>query len=214
MKRKDVASTRCSCGSKPRLLSGDGFSLIEVMIAMVVLLVGLLGFLGLQITAIQVNEVNKRLIIAQETATKEIEDVVKTIGYTGLKNNTALLSLDPGDPNKTYYYSSLGSLPSKYQFTGMVPPIDQSCGAPFTYCVYKGVTVKKKVNNGGTDVEVDYDHTLKLSVVAHYLSYPVLEKCKMDVYWKSRDELKTLKNPNPTDVGFETGFVFFNEYKP
>jgi prepilin-type N-terminal cleavage/methylation domain-containing protein len=194
MNCKEMAAIICRYRPNQWLLLGDGFSLIEVMIAMVVLVVGLLGFLSLQITAIQVNEANKRLIIAEETATKEIEDVVKTIGYTGLRTNTILTKTDVG------YYSSLGSLESKYQFTGMVPPIDTSCGPDFTYCVYKGVTVSKKV--GGTDV--DYDLTLKLSVVVNYLSYPVLERCEMAVYWKSRDELKTLKPP----------FVFFNEYKP
>lgn len=164
----------------------DGFTLIEVMIAMVILLIGVLGFLGLQVTAIQVNEANKRFIIAKEAAISEIERV-KTAGYTALRTNT-ILTTDMG------YYANFASLPAKYQFAG----IDTTCGSPFTYCVYKGVTITKNVN--GTPV--DYDQTLKLSVVVNYLSYPVLERAEMTVYWMWRDELKTFT------------LVFFNEYKP
>ncbi|MFN3479295.1 MAG: prepilin-type N-terminal cleavage/methylation domain-containing protein [Thermodesulfovibrionales bacterium] len=164
----------------------EGFTLIEVMVAIVILLVGLLGLMNLQITAIQVNEANKRLIIAKEVATGEIERV-KLIGYTGLRTNT-LLTTAMG------YKASLGGLDSKYQISG----IDTSCGSPFTYCVYKGVTVTKNINGRS----VDYDHTLKLSVIANYLSYPVLERCEMNINWISGGKLKTLT------------FVFFNEYKP
>ncbi|MBI4687382.1 MAG: prepilin-type N-terminal cleavage/methylation domain-containing protein [Nitrospirae bacterium] len=176
---------------KPRLLLRDGFSLIEVMIAMVVLLVGLLGFLSLQITAIQVNEANKRLIIAKGAATQEIEKT-KAVGYTGLRTNTILTTtMLMAGPEEWGYYAGFGSLPANYQFAG----IDTSC--PFTYCVYKGVTVSKIV--GGT--AVNYDHTVKLSVVVNYLSYPVLQQCQMTIYWMSRNELKQIN------------FVFFNEYK-
>jgi Tfp pilus assembly protein PilV len=160
-----------------KIMNCKGLTLIELMIAVVVLMVGLLGFLGLQITAITVNEANKRLLVATEAALQEIE-AVKTTGYEGLKNqNTNLIS------NQSYF-NSLSSLPADYQMTG----IDTSCGSPYDYCVYKGVAITKTVNNN----TVTYYNTLKLSVQVNYLNYPTLEKCQMRVSWQYKGELKSM----------------------
>ncbi len=163
----------------------NGFTLIEVMIAMVILLIGLLSFLGLQATAIRVNEANKRLIIAKDAATQEIE-AVKTSGYVGLKTS-ANLTTNMG------YSASLGGLTSDYQFTG----IDTTCNSPYNYCVYKGINITKDINGQ----IVNYYHTVKLSVDVDYLSYPVLERCETIVHWQSKGELKKLN------------FIFFVEQK-
>ncbi len=177
-------SLKKSCNRRSFLI--DGFTLIEVMIAMVILLVGLLAFLSLQITAIRVNENNRKFLIAQDTSSREIE-AAKAIGYRGIKTSTNLI-------NNMAYKAGLGSLDTKYQLTG----IDQTCSSPFNYCVYKGITVTKQVGNQYPD----YNYTVKLSVDTDYLSYPVLERCEMAIYWEAGGQLKT------------TTVVFFVEEKP
>ncbi|HDL19700.1 MAG TPA: prepilin-type N-terminal cleavage/methylation domain-containing protein [Nitrospirae bacterium] len=173
-----------SCNRRPFLI--DGFSLIEVMIAMVILLVGLLAFLSLQITAIRVNENNRKFLIAQDTSSREIE-AAKALGYRGIKTSTNLI-------NNMAYKAAFGTLDAKYQLTG----IDQTCSSPFNYCIYKGITVTKKVGSQYSD----YNYTVKLSVDTDYLSYPVLERCEMAIYWEAGGRLKT------------TSIVFFVEEKP
>jgi len=177
-------SLKGSCNRRSFLI--DGFSLIEVMIAMVILLVGLLAFLSLQITAIRVNENNRKFLIAQDTSSREIE-AAKALGYRGIKTSTNLI-------NNLAYKAGFGALDTKYQLTG----IDQTCSSPFNYCVYKGITVTKKVGSQSPD----YNYTVKLSVETNYLSYPVLERCEMAIYWEAGGQLKT------------TTVVFFVEEKP
>jgi prepilin-type N-terminal cleavage/methylation domain-containing protein len=159
-------------------INGKGVTLIEVMIAMVLLLVGMLAYLGLQMTAIQVNEANKRLIIAKDAAIQEIE-AVNLAGYVALSSqaNAALTSLG---------YGTFGNLPANFQMAG----IDQTCAAPYNYCVYKPVTITKNIS--GNANPISYYLTMKLSVILLYpnLQFPVMQKCKMTVFYQSRGLLK------------------------
>jgi prepilin-type N-terminal cleavage/methylation domain-containing protein len=154
-----------------------GFTLIEVMIAMFLLLFGTLAYFQLQLSAIRLNEVSKQLMIAQDVASQELE-MVKTVGYTGIRTNSALKNSSFG------YDSNLTGLLPVYQFAG----IDTSCNAPASYCVYKGLTVTKKLNGNS----VDYTYTLKLSVNPNYLTYPALAEVDAVIYWKAGGNLKNI----------------------
>jgi|WetSurMetagenome_2_1015567.scaffolds.fasta_scaffold123595_2 prepilin-type N-terminal cleavage/methylation domain-containing protein len=161
-----------------KLLGNDGFTLLEVMFAMLILLIGMLTFFQLLLSSIKINQANKQFMVAQEAVSQEIE-LVKTIGYTGIKSNSVLTSSNFG------YSSSLASLPANYQISG----IDTSCNAPASYCVYKGLKISKTVN--GTTA--DYFYTLKLAVDPGYLTYPALAQVDSKVYWKVGN---TTKNAN------------------
>jgi prepilin-type N-terminal cleavage/methylation domain-containing protein len=153
-----------------------GFTLIEVMIAMFLLLFGTLAYFQLQLSAIRLNEVSKQLMIAQDAASQEIE-MVKTVGYTGIRTSSTLI-------NDDFKYSTFNELDAKYRLAG----IDTSCNAPASYCVYKGLTVRK-THNGN---RVDYLYTLKLSVNPSYLTYPALAEVDAVIYWKAGGDLKNI----------------------
>ncbi len=161
-----------------------GFTLIEVMVAMTILLIGLLAFISIQLTAIRINDVNRRFLIAQDTASREIESV-KALGYTGLQTSSNLLNT-----SMAYGYSAaLSGLDATYQFPG----IDQSCSSPYSYCVYKGITIARSAKtNGATSGMIPYYYTIKLSYNTNYLSYPILGNGNMTVYWMAGINLKTL----------------------
>ncbi len=154
-----------------------GFTLIEVMVAMLLLLVGILAFMQLQASAIKINEANKRFLIAQDVASQELE-LVKTIDYFHIKDNSVLTNSSFG------YVSALSSLSANYQLAG----IDTNCYAPATFCVYKGLPISKNIN--GTNVM--YYYTLKLSVNPNYLIYPSLAEVDAMIYWRTGGSLKSM----------------------
>lgn len=65
--------------------SNKGFTLIEMLIALVVLSVGMLGFSKVSLTTINVNALNKRATTATALLQDRMESV-KRSGYAGLKN--------------------------------------------------------------------------------------------------------------------------------
>lgn len=157
-----------------------GFTLLEVLIAMLLLMVGMFAWMQLQIVAIKVSEASKRLMIAQDKVSQELEQI-KTIGYVGIKTNTVL-------SNASFGYNSLltNVLPvANYQLSG----IDTSCNAPAAYCVYKGLQVDKVVNGNS----IKYYYTIKLAVNPGYLSYPEIAKVDATVYWKTGNTLKNMQ---------------------
>ena len=159
------------------VLGKAGFSLIEVLVAMVLLMVGLGAWMQLQIAAIKVNDASKKLLMAQDKVSQELEQI-KSIGYSNIKSNSVL-------KNSTFgYKSTLAELVAMYQLTG----IDTSCNSPALYCVYKGVQVVKTVK--GTPV--NYNYTVKLAVNPGYLIYPEIAKVDATVYWQNGTVLKNM----------------------
>ena len=175
-----------------------GFTLIEVIVAMAVLFVVLTGFMNLQTMAIRTNDANRRFLIAQDVASREIESI-KTLGYTGLNTNANLIdagncsvttttscSADTDCPagefcnayGYTVSYSALNA--ANYQFTG----VNQTCGAPYAYCVYKGVMVTRSGDLA------PYYYTIKLAYNPNYLSNPILGNGNMTIYWMAGTFLK------------------------
>ncbi|MBW2741402.1 MAG: prepilin-type N-terminal cleavage/methylation domain-containing protein, partial [Deltaproteobacteria bacterium] len=59
----------------PRLRSGDGFTLIEVLIAMVILSIGLLGTAALITGIIRGNQVSNRITTATVLAQDKMEEI-------------------------------------------------------------------------------------------------------------------------------------------
>lgn len=170
------------CGKRQSYSSthDDGFTLLEVLVAMLLLMIGMFAWMQLQLVAIKVNEASKMLMMAQDKVSQELEQI-KTIGYIGIKSNTVLT-------NTSFGYSSLLSsvLPAaNYQLS----EIDISCNAPAAYCVYKGLQVDKVVN--GTIIK--YNYTVKLAIDPGYLSYPEIAKVDATVYWKSGTTIKNMQ---------------------
>jgi prepilin-type N-terminal cleavage/methylation domain-containing protein len=72
-----------------KMINQKGFSLIEVMIALVVLLVGMLGVMAMQYYAVSGNTSSRELRIATNL-TQEIVEQIKTTPYTNLAAGTDL----------------------------------------------------------------------------------------------------------------------------
>lgn len=67
--------------------SDNGFSLIEVMVAMVVLLIGMLGVMGMQYYSVSGNAASRELRIATNL-TQQLVEQMKSTPYIGLVSNT------------------------------------------------------------------------------------------------------------------------------
>ncbi len=67
--------------------TGNGFTLVEVMIAMVVLLVGMIGVMSMQYFSVRGNAASRELRIATNMGQEALE-YMKSTPYTNLVNNT------------------------------------------------------------------------------------------------------------------------------
>jgi type IV pilus assembly protein PilV len=75
-------------GGKMKIQNTDkGFSLIEVMVALVVLLVGMLGVMAMQYYAVSGNTTSREMRIAT-TLTHELVEQIKSTPYTALSSGT------------------------------------------------------------------------------------------------------------------------------
>jgi type IV pilus assembly protein PilV len=64
--------------SKSAIGTEEGFTLVEIMIALVVLSIGLIALAGLQVSAIRGNVFSKRMTTAVSVATERIEQIKNT----------------------------------------------------------------------------------------------------------------------------------------
>ena len=139
-----------------------GFTLVEVLIAMVIFLVGVLGILPLLLANIKYNESVQKMQIAQ----KILESV-----------SSELRSI------KVYYFekAKLKDLGFRETPPSGYPAVSDSCPPGYEYAVFKGVSVNKTVDN----TSVTYTFTVKLCVDDDYLK-PYLKRTKVWVYWMYR----------------------------
>jgi len=98
----------------PRLRSSDGFTLIEVLVAMVILSVGLLGTAALITGIIKSNQVSNRITTATVLAQDKMEEI-RGLGYSGMPTS---------DTTTTEPYNSITnySLYKRVTFTEVVNP--------------------------------------------------------------------------------------------
>jgi type IV pilus assembly protein PilV len=74
--------------SKPTVKSKEGFTLIEIMIALVVLSIGLIALAGLQISAMRGNTLSKRMTTAVSIANARIEQI-KNMPYANIQSESS-----------------------------------------------------------------------------------------------------------------------------
>lgn len=70
------------------LRDSKGFTLLELMIALVILAIGLLGLASLQVMAIKGNSYGQEMTVASTLAQNELEQLRKTTGTLVNGNNT------------------------------------------------------------------------------------------------------------------------------
>ncbi|MFQ5559645.1 MAG: prepilin-type N-terminal cleavage/methylation domain-containing protein [Nitrospinota bacterium] len=155
-----------------------GFSLVELMVAVLVLMIGTLGMLAVQITAIKSNKSTNLSMTASDFVHQEVE-FVRNMGYVGL--SSANLQTLQDSTGKTF--TSYALLNSVYKNSA----IDQTCNAPYTYCFYKGLDNTREA--GG--VTQTYRYTFKVMVNETYLS-PYLKKVRLILYWDDGGKLKDM----------------------
>ena len=74
--------------SKPTVKSEEGFTLIEIMIALVVLSIGLIALAGLQMSAMRGNTLSKRMTTAVSIANARIEQI-KNMPYANIQSESS-----------------------------------------------------------------------------------------------------------------------------
>jgi type IV pilus assembly protein PilV len=74
--------------SKPTVKSKEGFTLIEIMIALVVLSIGLIALAGLQMSAMRGNTLSKRMTTAVSIANARIEQI-KNMPYANIQSESS-----------------------------------------------------------------------------------------------------------------------------
>jgi type IV pilus assembly protein PilV len=75
--------------SKSSISLEEGFTLVEIMIALVVLSVGLVALAGLQISAIKGNAFSKRMSTAVSIANTRLEQI-KNTPYANIQSETSI----------------------------------------------------------------------------------------------------------------------------
>jgi type IV pilus assembly protein PilV len=75
--------------SKPFISSEEGFTLLEIMIALVVLSVSLVALAGLQISAIRGNAFSKRMTTAVSIANEKMEQL-KNSSYANILSESSI----------------------------------------------------------------------------------------------------------------------------
>jgi type IV pilus assembly protein PilV len=75
--------------SKPFISSEEGFTLLEIMIALVVLSVSLVALAGLQISAIRGNTFSKRMTTAVSIANEKMEQL-KNSSYANILSESSI----------------------------------------------------------------------------------------------------------------------------
>jgi type IV pilus assembly protein PilV len=73
---------------KPAVKREDGFTLIEIMIALVVLSIGLVALAGLQISAMRGNTLSKRMTTAVSIANARVEQI-KNMPYANIQSESS-----------------------------------------------------------------------------------------------------------------------------
>jgi prepilin-type N-terminal cleavage/methylation domain-containing protein len=71
------------------IVSPEGFTLIEIMIALVILSIALLALAGLQIATIQGNARARRMTTAASLAELTLEDIKRTTAYNDIQSGPA-----------------------------------------------------------------------------------------------------------------------------
>lgn len=82
--------------------SQSGFSLVELLVAIVILAVGLLGLAELQITATKANSQSETILAASSLAQQVIEEIAAMDSSDGLFNSSVTGGTWPPDAPATY----------------------------------------------------------------------------------------------------------------
>lgn len=77
-------------------MNGSGFTLIEVLVAIVILSVGLLGMASLTVAIIQENKLSNDLTTATTLAQEKMEDI-RNLGYAGTPASDSTVTEDYGN---------------------------------------------------------------------------------------------------------------------
>ncbi len=165
----------------------QGFTLVEVLVALAILSVGLLALLSIQANAMRFNSAGREIRLAQDVLTGTVDEI-KTLSNFQLRDPANVFPDDGAD--------DAGSLPGEFQFDGM----DTSLPEGYDYVRWRPVTV---TDTNGTA----HRYTVKLAVDQAYLLQDVLARGEATVFWPSSGQL----SGRPVD---RLQVTFFTERKP
>ena len=142
------------------LKANRGFSLVEVLIALVILAMGVSALGGMLLTAMRLQQNNLRLEMASALLSQTIDEL-KTLSNLELHDSRHVLDV-----------SAFGGLPAKYKFAG----IDVARPPGYDYLRWRGVTLTGA--DGG-----QYPFTVKAAVDEKYLQQDILNRVQVTVFW-------------------------------
>ena len=141
-------------------MKARGFSLVEVLIALVILAMGVSALGGMLLTAMRLQQNNLRVEMASALLAQTIDEL-KTLSNLELHDSQQVLDA-----------SALGGLDAKYRFTG----IDTAKPPGYDYLRWRGVT--RTGADGGR-----YPFTIKAAVDEKYLQQDILNRVQVTVFW-------------------------------
>jgi len=161
-----------------------GFTLVEVMVAMVILTIMFLALTNLQIVAIKAVEYGRRFSVAEKILTAEAE-FISTQGYDNVAQNNIASQMGNN------YYSSYDQLENNYKF---LTQEQQQCGQEYERCLFNQVEVERQWQKDQDQQDQDqqdhklppYRYVLKLGVDTDYLGITNLARCQLTAYWQYR----------------------------
>ena len=152
-------------------LDQKGFSLVEVLVALVILAIGLIALVGMQGSALRMNQRNMLAEVGKDILVSEID---KIIPLSNLELHT------PSNVGDSDSRAALGSPYSSALFSG----VDDSTPAHFDYVRWRGVSRSISEDNSG-DSGAQIDYVVKISIDEKYLLQDVLARGQVTVYWPS-----------------------------
>lgn len=99
------------CKTQNSLNNQDGFTLVEILVAMTLMVIGLFAVIGMQAVAMQSNSIANQLSVATSLASEALEDISSSSfesNGTALTNGTVTLRFNQDDTYGTYTYQSAG----------------------------------------------------------------------------------------------------------
>jgi prepilin-type N-terminal cleavage/methylation domain-containing protein len=94
------------------LKSQQGFTLLEILVAITLMLIGVFAVLGMQTVALQSNSIANQLTVATSLASEALEDISSsnwTVVGTSLSNGTITMNNGADTSYGSYSYQSAGA---------------------------------------------------------------------------------------------------------
>jgi type IV pilus modification protein PilV len=106
-----LRKNRKSGKNRSYLRNQQGFTLVEILVAMTLMVIGVFAVIGMQVVALQSNSIANQLTVATSLASEALEDISSSSwssNGTALTNGTTTLTFGASTTYGQYSYQSAG----------------------------------------------------------------------------------------------------------